>query len=300
MKLKSIEISGLYKQLSISTKLDSQLNIFVGNNGSYKTTMLRLLHDAISSNGVNVDYPFNSFQLDFDDNTTLSYKRMNRNYSNNGVIDNSIEVLYASALRDNKSVDIKTILNEINFDSVFTYDVKSDGVAIDKSYFTSTLENKVSAYGMYLADIFDKVNDMLNNGNNDAAKSAFDGRNTFKDIINEAFEDTGKYIDNINKMTFSIKSNSQNTEISYTSLSSGEKQLIIILLTVLLQREKPYIFILDEPEISMHIIWQSHLIDWIFRLNPNVQLILSTHSPSIFGKGWGEKVIYMEDIVKDI
>ena len=28
------------------------------------------------------------------------------------------------------------------------------------------------------------------------------------------------------------------------------------------------------------------------------QLIISTHSPSIFGSGWGDKAIYMEDIMK--
>ena len=79
-------------------------------------------------------------------------------------------------------------------------------------------------------------------------------------------------------------------------LSSGEKQLLIILLTVLLEDGQEYIMMMDEPEISLHISWQYELLNWILELNPNVQLVLTTHSPSIFSDGWGEKAIYMEDI----
>jgi predicted ATP-dependent endonuclease of OLD family len=53
---------------------------------------------------------------------------------------------------------------------------------------------------------------------------------------------------------------------------------------------------MDEPEISLHISWQYELLNWILELNPNVQLILTTHSPSIFSDGWGDKAIYMEYI----
>ena len=54
---------------------------------------------------------------------------------------------------------------------------------------------------------------------------------------------------------------------------------------------------MDEPEISLHIDMQYTLIDNLLKLNPNVQLIVSTHSPSIFGLGWGDKVVYSEDLV---
>ena len=57
---------------------------------------------------------------------------------------------------------------------------------------------------------------------------------------------------------------------------------------------------MDEPEISLHIEWQYNLIDYIRMLNPKAQLVISTHSPSIFGQGWGDKVKYMNDIVRKI
>lgn len=67
-------------------------------------------------------------------------------------------------------------------------------------------------------------------------------------------------------------------------LSSGEKQLLILLIEALLQRERPYIFLADEPELSLHIVWQRNIIMAIRSLNPNAQIVVATHSPEIAGK----------------
>jgi predicted ATP-dependent endonuclease of OLD family len=61
--------------------------------------------------------------------------------------------------------------------------------------------------------------------------------------------------------------------------------------------EHPAILLLDEPENSLHIEWQQQLIDVIRTLNSNCQLIISTHSPSIFGDGWGDKLFFLEDMI---
>lgn len=79
-------------------------------------------------------------------------------------------------------------------------------------------------------------------------------------------------------------------------LSSGEKQLLIILMTILLQDGEHTVLLMDEPEVSLHMEWQQVLIDTIFRLNPNVQIILSTHSPAIIMNGWMDKVTEVDDI----
>ena len=65
------------------------------------------------------------------------------------------------------------------------------------------------------------------------------------------------------------------------SLSSGEKQLLILLTEILIQQQKPFVFIADEPELSLHIEWQHNLISSIRKLNPNVQVIFATHAPEI-------------------
>ena len=68
-------------------------------------------------------------------------------------------------------------------------------------------------------------------------------------------------------------------EIDFKVLSSGEKQLLILLIKVFLAGNS--LVTLDEPELSLHIGWQQKLLDAMHRLNPNAQLIVATHSPEI-------------------
>ena len=79
-------------------------------------------------------------------------------------------------------------------------------------------------------------------------------------------------------------------------LSSGEKQMLIILLTVLVQDNTHCVLFMDEPEASLHIEWQQKLIGMIRELNPNVQLILTTHSPAVIMEGWLDAVTEVSDI----
>lgn len=70
--------------------------------------------------------------------------------------------------------------------------------------------------------------------------------------------------------------------IPLSKLSSGEKQLIILLTEALLQKSKETLFIADEPELSLHIEWQQKIISSIMKLNPKAQIIVATHSPEIY------------------
>jgi predicted ATPase len=72
--------------------------------------------------------------------------------------------------------------------------------------------------------------------------------------------------------------------IPLAKLSSGEKQLLILFIEALLQRQKPFIFLADEPELSLHIAWQRNIIFAICSINPNAQVIVATHSPEVAGK----------------
>ena len=82
------------------------------------------------------------------------------------------------------------------------------------------------------------------------------------------------------------------------SLSSGEKQLIILLLRSLLQKGKKGVYIADEPELSLHIKWQEKLIRALREINPNIQIIFATHSPDIVSE-FDNKLIQMEDILSN-
>jgi ABC-type lipoprotein export system ATPase subunit len=85
-------------------------------------------------------------------------------------------------------------------------------------------------------------------------------------------------------------------DIAISDLSSGEKQLLILLTETLLQRNERFIFLADEPELSLHIEWQAKVISSIRGLNNNAQIIVATHSPEITGS-WKQNVLDMQDII---
>ena len=116
----------------------------------------------------------------------------------------------------------------------------------------------------------------------------------FQDLVDELFRDTGKTIcRDKNEICF----DSLGETIEPYKLSSGEKQMLIILLSVLVQDRKPYVLFMDEPEISLHVEWQQRLIGLVRDLNPNAQIILTTHSPAVVMDGWSDCITDVEDIV---
>lgn len=148
----------------------------------------------------------------------------------------------------------------------------------------------------YQVNIGNRMIEVLQKGDPDAAADAqklSEPKKKFQDIMDSLFADTGKKI---------IRTDN---EISFTQigeklapyqLSSGEKQILAILLTVLVEDQKPYMLFMDEPEVSLHVEWQKQLIDLILELNPNVQIILTTHSPAVIMNGWMDKVTEVSDI----
>ncbi len=148
----------------------------------------------------------------------------------------------------------------------------------------------------YQVNVGNRIIEVLQSGAADAAQQAqsiSDAKKMFQDIIDDLFKETGKQIiRSENEIRFS-----QLGEVLRPyQLSSGEKQMLAILLTVLVEDRKPYVLFMDEPEVSLHFEWQKRLIELILKLNPNVQLIVATHSPAVIMNGWMDHVTEVTDI----
>ncbi|HCS7033156.1 TPA: ATP-binding protein [Escherichia albertii] len=76
----------------------------------------------------------------------------------------------------------------------------------------------------------------------------------------------------------------ENGHVSLNELSSGEKQMIILLGQIYLSESKPVLYIADEPEVSLHVKWQDKIVDALMKINPNAQFLLATHSPDVIGR----------------
>jgi predicted ATPase len=155
------------------------------------------------------------------------------------------------------------------------------------------LYNLQRKYLDYQVNIGNRIIAELQKGNMDAAQHLSEPKKRFQDIVDDLFKETGKQIVRTeNEIRFSQIGE---TLLPY-KLSSGEKQILVILLTVLVEDQQPYVLLMDEPEVSLHIEWQKQLIDLILELNPNVQIILTTHSPAVIMSGWMDKVTEVSDI----
>jgi predicted ATP-dependent endonuclease of OLD family len=145
----------------------------------------------------------------------------------------------------------------------------------------------------YQVNIGNRIIEKLQTGDAEAAQQISQKKTRFQDIVDELFSDTGKkMIRTANELQFT-----QIGEVLLPyRLSSGEKQILIILLTVLVEDDEPYVLFMDEPEVSLHMEWQKRLIDLCLELNPNVQIILTTHSPAVVMNGWVDSVTEVSDI----
>lgn len=118
----------------------------------------------------------------------------------------------------------------------------------------------------------------------------------FLAVTNAYFRQTGKELMIANNKLEVCCPNRQVIDLEL--LSSGEKWLILLLLRVFLAEEAPILILIDEPESSLHISWQQDLISGLVKMNPNAQFIITTHSPSIFAKGWQDKIVFIDDLKK--
>lgn len=117
----------------------------------------------------------------------------------------------------------------------------------------------------------------------------------FQNAVNRLFALTHKRIE-IEGSKFSVITEKEKLPVG--ALSSGEMQMLLILLRVFLLNGREAVVLIDEPENSLDIDWQFELVNLLVRFNPNAQFFITTHSPALFGEGWGDKVWYMEEITQ--
>lgn len=293
MKIREFEIENLYGKYTIKSKLDERVNIIVGNNGTFKTTVMNIIR-FLANYGEVPTTEYESAMLLFENGIAVGSTPSDFVSRNNEA---RITMPIRNITLNGEKMTSEEYLKHLKFDFISTFDIKDKDINTQQTLLDKRLVQLQSDYGYYLNGLLKQLTGNLNTQGN-VTKEQFEKiyvrKNKFVALVNEAFKETGKVIDNeADKLRFIIDGK---YSISADKLSSGEKQLLIILLTVLLEDGQEYVLMMDEPEISLHISWQYELLNWILELNPNVQLILTTHSPSIFSDGWGEKAIYMEDI----
>lgn len=111
-------------------------------------------------------------------------------------------------------------------------------------------------------------------------------REMFLDVINDFFLSSGTHKKVMINSEGQIYFDTSNGKLNLSDLSSGEKQIIITFASMIfgLRGKGTGIFIVDEPEASLHLEWQNKFVPSILKTNKNIQLIFATHSPELIGE----------------
>lgn len=277
--IRRIEIDSLWSgRRHIVWELRPDVNILSGVNGVGKSTILnrvvrKLLSPSVSS-----------------------------------LPESPLDLLHGGAKQDDSKVTITYSPEDaetVRFDVVRSF---------DRAVISSELLSKVSdlklqteldlqlymlqrRYLDYQVNLSNRMIALLTSGEADAqqrAQEMVQEKTHFQDMVDELFAPTGK---TIKRDSNEIRFRQYDEVIEPYQLSSGEKQMLIILLTVLVQNREHYVLFMDEPEVSLHFEWQQRLVALVRDLNPNVQIILTTHSPAVIMDGWHDCVTDVEDII---
>ena len=103
----------------------------------------------------------------------------------------------------------------------------------------------------------------------------------YEEIVNSFLNEKSVKVDEDGKLKIE---SSAPSELNPRLLSSGEKQILILLTQALLKVDEPVVYIADEPELSLHVLWQEKLLESLVSLSGKIQVIVATHSPDIVGR----------------
>ena len=105
----------------------------------------------------------------------------------------------------------------------------------------------------------------------------------YKELLNKFLRDSGKTVDIDDRGALYVRLRGVKETKSVSSLSSGESQIFVILtqLSFNPSARRANVFIIDEPELSLHVYWQELFVDSVISANDKIQFIMATHSPSI-------------------
>ena len=285
--ISKVEIKNLWGRYDIVWNLDPSVNVLSGINGSGKSTVLECVSYITFAKALPEDFAkkIESVKAIFNNGKAFILNRDNSTTSKRLIPD----LVNVEILNSLKVSIVSTFDNILNQNASPNEKVITE---LDKDIF-----NLQKQYLDYQLNIGKKAFEIVSKNGKNTNEEVLEIKkqhNRFLEIIDLLFADTDKKVDRENNELMLL---SGKDKLTPYQLSSGEKQMLVILLTVLVQDNKPSILFMDEPEISLHLDWQRKLIQYIKELNPNVQIILATHSPGIILEGWRDKVSEMSDLI---
>lgn len=310
MTIKKIEINGFFGRGDFEWNLDSKVNILGGKNGSGKSTIFRSCYNLLSGNVMKegLDWTFHDLfdriHLTLSNGWTLTWKKIptnTRTYLDYVQKWNEEAVTIVDDLGEKRQLDELRKIIQVFYLNSFEQSI-SQALQYEKQPSTQTLDDPL------MLDLM--IKDQINVRNTlrsraveklfNIAKEDSKGALEFVSYLKKSdkvYESLGHFLQGYAKpfeSDFSFVKNG--VSIKFDKLSMGEKQILLLLLMVSNTEESPCIFFMDEPDLSMHIDWKEILVTELRNLNPNMQIILSTHAPSVIMQ-WRDCVNEVDQLI---
>jgi len=287
LKFKNHKVLG---DLDISFQIDSNNTldtiVFIGENGTGKTTILREIYNLMDLE--NMQNSGNKIFLELEENEKAILKKYPLEKNNNIIMEEDIlydcidikkEVYdFEDIEKDKYKSKVIYLPTEVNFNSLksvdrtFRYKYKFRNEINENliSDLPSAIANKVYV-------------EMIMNEDLPARES----KEKVCKEVNSVFESVDLDIEFVglskDENTVPIFRNIEGKEFDINGLSSGEKQLFLRALSLKFLNVNNSIILIDEPEISLHPRWQRKIVNVYENIGENNQIIIATHSPHIIG-----------------
>jgi AAA15 family ATPase/GTPase len=217
--------------------------------------------------------------IDWIRNKIISGSRMGEKNSQvifSDIIKNYIKLSESeSRLKDEDSIlkELIELENKIPIYVVMGLIDELDTKGIRNSIKKAKTDEQIKFLSTVISPFLESVNAKLN-----ALEYVVRTINLFLETVNGYF--TNKIVNFHLSKGFTLSQTNDGEIIDFNWLSSGEKQLLLLLINTITSADDATIFIIDEPEISLNIKWQRKLIKTLldFSAEKNIQFILATHS----------------------
>lgn len=297
LRLTRVVINGFWGNRRFDLHLDNDVNILAGINGSGKTTVLNIVASVLCNRPnepFNCSKKYNSATLYFTNNckaVCLSIGTEKKTFYYQGEQEIPFEVF-----TQNFFVYIVSTFDTNIYSQEYQQKLKERYPWID-SDLDYQLADSLWDYQQYQAKISNLVENLLGKSDVDMTllREQYNLIERTRQVCETFFAPKLKWNRDNSEIQF-LLSDSENVFINPQDLSSGEKHLLILLISTMIERENECIVFWDEPEISLHIDWQHQLIRQMRLINPNMQLIIATHSPALIYEGWEQRVLNMSKL----
>lgn len=292
--IKRIEIEDFLGQGNLVWNLDPEVNILGGKNGSGKSTILRVCYDILAGHTIptsRYEHLFKEITILFNNGWSVKLETQSFKYSvPKAFNENGESITLLEFYVHTQSFLINSF--EQHLSKAINYDQQPKSLPLDDPtmldlliYDQINLRNRKFMQAM--EGIFDapSVDDQLRTEYEQNFKKIYESLSHFLQGYDEPFKSSFEFVRNGQKF-------------GYEHLSMGEKQILLLLLMVSNTDQQPCIFLMDEPDLSMHIDWKEILVKELHSLNPNMQIILTTHAPSVI-TGWHDRVQEVSQLIKN-